>query len=148
MTYQEKKNIVNIISSVLIIVTYALIIYQRHLDGRFDLTVDYSKWGFIFLIFIGISIVARIIIYIIFHIINAIVTREEDVPVTDERDKLIELKATRNAYYVFSVGFVLSVISLSVGMPVYGIIIAFFVCCFLAEIVENSSQIHYYRKGI
>jgi hypothetical protein len=148
MTYQEKKSIVNIISSLLIIIIYALIIYQRHQLGRFDLTVDYSKWGIIFLVFVGVSIVARIIIYIIFHIINAIVTREEDIPVTDERDKIIELKATRNAYRAFSIGFVLSVISLAIGMPVYGIIIAFFVCCVLGEIVENSSQIYYYRKGI
>ena len=65
MTYQEKKSVVNIISALLITGIYALIVYQRHLAGRFDLTQDYSKWGTIFLIFIGVSIVARIIIYII-----------------------------------------------------------------------------------
>ena len=148
MSYQEKKNIVNIISSLLIIIIYALIVYQRHQEGRFDLTEDYTKWGIIFLIFIGVSIVARITIYIIFHIINAIVTREEELPVTDERDKLIELKATRNSYRAFSIGFVMAIISLSLGMPVYGIIIAFFICCVIGEIVDNSSQIYYNRKGI
>ena len=85
MGYQEKKSIVNIFSALLITTLYGLIIYQRHLDGRFDLTDDYQKWGVLFLIFIGVSIIARIIIYIIFHIINAIATREEDVPVEDER---------------------------------------------------------------
>ena len=148
MTYQEKKSIVNIISSILIMSIYAINIYQRQMAGNFDLTTDFNKWGIIFLVFVGISIVARIIIYIIFHIINAIATREEDVPVEDERDKLIGLKATRNNYYVFSIGFVLSIVSLSIGMPVYGIIIAFFACCFLGEMAENISQIHYYRKGI
>ena len=48
----------------------------------------------IFLIYIGASIVVRIIIQIIFHIINAIATREEKVPVTDERDKLITYPRT------------------------------------------------------
>ena len=148
MTYQEKKNIVNIISALLITFIYALIVYKRHQAGIFDLTVDYSKWGIIFLIFIGISIVARIVIYIIFHIINAIATREEEMPITDERDKLIELKATRNSYRTFSIGFGLSLVSMSIGMTPVLLFIAFFACCLVAEIVENISQIFYYRKGI
>jgi uncharacterized membrane protein len=148
MSYQVKQNIVNILSGVLITTYYALIILQRHQEGQFNLKEDFDTWGVIFLIYIGVSIVARIIIQIVFHIINAIATREENVPVTDERDKLISLKATRNSYYVFSSGFVLAVMSLAVGMPVYGIFIAFVATGLLAEIIDNGSQIYYYRKGI
>jgi len=148
MSYQEKQNIVNILSGLLITAVYALIILQKHQEGRFNLTEDFHTWGVIFLIYIAVSIAARIIIQIVFHIINAIATREEKVPVADERDKLIVLKATRNAYYVFSGGFVLTVISLAIGMPVYGIFIAFIATGLLAEITDNGSQIYYYRKGI
>jgi hypothetical protein len=38
--------------------------------------------------------------------------------------------------------------SLAVGMPVYGIFIAFVATGLLAEIIDNGSQIYYYRKGI
>ena len=148
MSYQEKQNIVNIFSGLLITAIYALIIIKRQGAGNFDLREDFDTWGVIFLIYIVTSIVVRIIIQIIFHIINAIATREEKVPVKDERDKLITLKATRNSYYVFTGGFVLSVISLALGMPVYGIFIAFVATGLLAEIIDNSSQIYYYRKGI
>jgi uncharacterized membrane protein len=148
MSYREKENIVNILSGLLITGIYAWIIYQKHLQGQFDLTEDFSKWGVILLVFMGVSIVARIIIYIIFHILNYIATREEDIPVADERDKLIKLKATRNSYYVFSAGFILGVISLAIGMPVYWIFIAFVGSGLLAEIVDNSSQMYYYRKGV
>ncbi|RLD48378.1 MAG: hypothetical protein DRI97_18945, partial [Bacteroidetes bacterium] len=137
-----------IVSGVLITAIYSIIILNRHNDGTIDLTNDYSKWGVIFLVFIGVSIVARIIINIIFHILNAIATREQDVPVRDERDKLIELKATRNSYYIFVSGFVVSVISLAIGMPVYVIFIAFVGFGLIAEIIDNASQIYYYRKGI
>ncbi|NQU87620.1 MAG: hypothetical protein HQ541_17855, partial [Mariniphaga sp.] len=126
----------------------ALIVYQRHLEGRFDLTEDFQKWGVIFLIFIGVSIVVRIIIYIIFHIINAIATREHDIPVEDERDKLIKLKSTRNSHWVFSAGFMLSVMALAIGMQVYGIFIVFIVSGVISEIIDNVSQIYFYRKGI
>lgn len=148
MTYQEKKNIVNIISALLISGIYALIVFQRHQAGRFDLTQDYHKWGIIFLVFIGVSIAARIVIYIIFHIVNAIATREEDIPVTDERDKLVELKGTRNFHYTFSIGFALAFISLALGTTPVFLFIAFFACCLLGDIVSNISQIYYYRKGI
>jgi len=148
MSYQEKQNIVNIFSGLLITAIYALLIIKRQQEGNFDLREDFDTWGIIFLIYIGVSIVVRIIIQIVFHIINAIATREEKVPVTDERDKLITLKATRNSYYVFTGGFVLSVMSLAIGMPVYGIFIAFVATGLLAEIIDNGSQIYYYRKGI
>jgi len=148
MSYQEKQNIVNIFSGVLITAIYALLIIKRQQEGNFDLREDFDTWGIIFLIYITASIVVRIIIQIVFHIINAIATREEQVPVTDERDKLITLKATRNSYYVFTSGFVLSVMSLAIGMPVYGIFIAFVATGLLAEIIDNGSQIYYYRKGI
>ena len=148
MTYQEKQNIVNIVSGVLIAAIFGWIVYQRHLEGRFDLTEDFQKWGIIMLVFMGVSIAARIIIYIIFHIINAIATREEDIPVRDERDKLVEMKSVRNSYRVFSICFMLAIISLAIGMPLYGLLIAFVVSGLVAEIVENVSQIIYYRKGV
>ncbi len=148
MSYQEKKNIVNIFSGLLITAIFGWVIYQKHLEGSFDLTKDFNSWGTIFLIFIGISIVARIIIYIIFHIINAIATREEDVPVEDERDKLIKLRATRNSYYTFTFCFMSGFVLLAFGIPVYGMFIAFIISGLLAEIVDNVSQICYYRKGI
>ncbi len=148
MSYQEKQNIVNIFSGLLITVIYAFMVYQRHLQGNFDLREDFRTWGIIFLIYIGISIVVRIIIQIIFHIINAIATREEKVPLEDERDQMIKLKATRNSYYAFSSGFVISVVGLALGMPVHWIFIAFVAFGLIAEILDNGSQIYYYRKGI
>jgi len=148
MSYQEKQNIVNIFSGLLLTIIYAWLVYQRHLEGNFDLTEDFKTWGIIFLVFIGISIVVRIIIQIIFHIINAIATREEKVPADDERDQLIKLKATRNSYYAFTSGFVLSVLGLAVGMPVHWIFIAFVITGLMAEILDNGSQIYYYRKGV
>jgi hypothetical protein len=148
MSYQEKENIVNIFSGLLITAVYALIIYQRHLQGRIDLTGDYQSWGVVFLIFIGVSIISRIIIYIIFHIINAIATRETDIPVSDERDKLIKLKSLRNSHYTFSGGFALVFVALALGMPVYGLFIAFVIFGEISEIVDNASQMYYSRKGI
>ena len=148
MTYQEKQNIVNMISGVLIMGIYSLIIYRKHMQGQFDLTADFTAWGRIFLVFMAVSIGARIAIYLIFHIINTIATRETDIPVSDERYKLIQLKGTRNGHYTFTLTFISAFILLATGMPVYGLFIVFAISSLLSEIVENSSQIYYHRKGV
>jgi hypothetical protein len=148
MTYQEKQNVVNIFSALLITLIYAWLVWQRQQQGQFDLAEDYRQWGVLFLIFIALSVLARIIIQIVFHIGNAIATREEKIPREDERDKLVKLKALRNSYYAFTGGFVVSVVGLALGMPVYWIFIAFVGFGMIAEIIDNGSQIYYYRKGV
>lgn len=148
MSYQEKQNVVNIFSGLLVTAIYAYIIYQKQLSGELDLATDYRQWGFLFIIFIGVSIVARVIIQIIFHIINAIATRTDDVPKDDERDKLVKLKSTRNSHYVFITGFTFSMIMLAIGWPVYTLFIVYIATGVLAEITDNGSQIFYYRKGV
>lgn len=148
MSYREKENIINIFSGLLITAIFAWEVYQRHLDGRIDLTDDFQLWGKIFLIYAGVSIVARIIIYIIFHIINAIATREQDIPAEDERDNLIKLKAIRNSHYTFVVGFMVAIIALAIGLPAYSLFIIFVLSGVISELIDNGSQIYYYRKGI
>ena len=147
MLYHQKQNYVNIISGILITAVFALIVYRRQMEGAIDITQDFSSWGKLLLIFIGVSIVARIIIQIIFHIFNAIITREEDVPKKDERDRIIELKAKRNAYYSLSTILFAMVVLLAVGLPVFVVFIAFFLGGLATEIVENTSQIYYYKKN-
>lgn len=148
MTYQEKQNVVNIFSALLITLIYAWLVWQRQQQGQFDLAEDFRQWGILFLIFIALSVIARIIIQVVFHIGNAIATREEKIPREDERDKLVKLKALRNSYYAFTGGFVVSVVGLALGMPVYWIFIAFVGFGMIAEIIDNASQIFYYRKGV
>lgn len=149
MSYQEKENIVNICSGIVIAAIYSLIIYQKHLAGQFDLTQDFKTWGIIFLIFMGVSIAARIIIYIIFHMINAIARgEEEEIPVSDERDKLIKLKGSRNAHTAFSIGMALTIGALAIGMPIWGIFPGFLIAGLASEIIDNASQLCYQRKGI
>lgn len=147
MLYHEKQNYVNIFSGILITAVFALIVYNKQMAGIIDLTGDYRLWGYLLLIFVGVSVIARIIIQIVFHIINVIITREEDVPKKDERDKMIALKATRNAFYSLSGVLLTLIILLALGVPINAVFIAFIIGGLVTEIVENSSQIYYYRRS-
>ncbi|MCG8573334.1 MAG: DUF2178 domain-containing protein [Flavobacteriales bacterium] len=148
MPFQEKRTIVSMLGSLVIFSSYCLYMYQHYQDELLNSSNDFSFWGIAFLILIPISIIARIIIHIIFAIMNKIVTNEDMPSITDERDKLIELKSTRNSYYAFMVGFLLAMISLTMDVPYYSMFIILCVSGFFAEMIAGFSSLYFYRRGI
>ncbi|OFX88270.1 MAG: hypothetical protein A2W99_11515 [Bacteroidetes bacterium GWF2_33_16] len=148
MTIQEKQILVSVISSILILGFYSLYVYQKYIAGNPEILNDFKFWGRSFLFLIPVSIVVQIIIHIIFAIINKIITNEDFPSITDERDKLIELKAIRISHWIFISGFVLSMGSLTLNMQPYVMFITLIFSGFIAAIVSEIVKIYYYRKGI
>ena len=144
---KEKQILVSLISSPLILGSYSLYVYQKYVAGNPVVINDFKFWGKAILILIPVSIIAHIIIHIIFVAINKIATNEDVPTITDERDKLIELKGTRVSHWTYSLGFLLSMGSIAIGMQPYVMFIllmaSFFVACCAGEI----TKIVLYRKG-
>jgi hypothetical protein len=115
--------------------------------GNLDIINDFKFWGKAYLILIPVSIAAQIIIHIIFFTINKIVTNEGAPTITDERDKLIELKAVRIAHWTFIVGFILSMGSLAIGVKPWVMLITLIYSGFIAAVVSEIAKIFFYRKG-
>jgi hypothetical protein len=147
MYRREKRIIVTLIGTVLIFVLYALYAYQKYFAGSPELLNDFKIWGKAFLIFIPVAVIAQIIIHIVFFIINKIITREDIPTFDDERDKLIELKATRVSHWTYGLGFALAMGSQAIGMQPYVLILVMLAGCLLGTLLEALTQIYYYRKG-
>lgn len=147
MSYQEKKSILNMISSLLISGIYFWYIFQGNPTAGMSSDELLYFWGKSILILIPVSIVARILIAIVFAIGNTVATREK-IPATDERDKLIELKSLQNSRYMFAFGFILAMVALTMNMSVNVMFIIIVLAGMISEIVENVSQLYFYRKGI
>jgi hypothetical protein len=147
MSYQEKKMIVNIISTILIFGIYSMYVYNMHQAGEIDLVNDLSQWGVFFLILIPISIVANVIIEIVFNIINHITNEEKDPSLCDERDKLILMKGMRNSYIIFIFGFLLSMVAIAMDYPVHIMFLVLFGFGFVSSIVGDITQFYFYRRG-
>ena len=92
-----------------------------------------------FLVFIAIEIIA--------HIAVAARSPKDAVAPKDEREQLIDLKATRIAAYVYVAGTFVAVLTLNLGAGGkavgYFVVLAFV----LAELVSNTARIVYYRRG-
>jgi hypothetical protein len=147
MTYQEKNSIVSILSSLLISGLYILWVFQINPDKSGDFEGAIQYWGLVMVLMIPVHIIPRIIIQIIFSVFNWVANKEQPPAFSDELDKLINLKATRNSFYGFILVFFASMGLLAAGLSIsYMFYIMFF--GFLAcGIISEISELIYYRRG-
>ena len=148
MSYQERRAIVSFISTILISAIYSAFMVQRYPEGNPYSADIFRFWGYFFMILIPVSIVARIFIRILFNITNRIATKDKEPSITDERDRLIGFKATRNTFYVFTFGFLLAMGALIIEMPPTSMFIILFCSGIVSEMVGDISQLYFYRRGI
>ena len=148
MSFQERRSLVNFVSTILIMSVYTANRIQFHPQGNPYSPEVFHFWGSFFLILVPVSIVARIVIYIIFYILNTIATQEEEPDITDERDRLIDLKATRNSMYVFALGFLVAMVSLVMNTPPPAMFAILLGAGITAEMVGDLSQFLFYRRGV
>jgi len=147
MDNKEKQIVVTAISLVVIFVCYSLYVYDKYIAENFAILNDFKFWGKAFLILIPVTIVSQIIIHIVFAIINKIVTNEDMETKTDERDKLIELRAIRISHWIFTIGFLLSMVTQVIGMAPYVMFLTLVSSGFISGIVSEMVKLHFYRKG-
>ena len=154
MSYQEKRSVTNIISTILLTGIYALVMYNNYSNWGLDADNVFRFWAIVILIFIPISIIARIIILIIFHILESIVNEVkgggelDEMDIVDERDKLIEMKAAKNSMFVFAIGFMIALGTqlFDVSNHVFFLVLVLFGV--ISDILSESLTICYYRKGV
>ncbi len=148
MDIKEKRILISLVSSALIMGFYAWYVYSRYIAGNPEILNDFSFWGKSFLILIPISIITQIIIQIVFAIYIHATGREEIDPIEDERDKLIELKAIRISHYLFIFGFMFAMGSLALGQQPWVMFVVLIASGFIASIVNEIARLYYYRKGV
>ncbi|NBI31107.1 hypothetical protein [Chengkuizengella marina] len=144
MSYQEKSTIVSLITTVLIFGGCSIYVFQKYQDGSLNSTNVFSFYGAIFIFLIIVGIVNNIVRNIV---LNIIATNEKEPSFLDERDKLIELKATVIAHYVFITGFGISMGALVFDVQPLMMFPILFFFGFAASIIADISKIYLYRRG-
>lgn len=148
VTYQEKSSIVSIFSTLIIFVFYYIYVSQMYLQGTESSTELLRYWGLVIILLVPVQIIIKIIITIVFNIINRIATNEAEPSITDELDKLINLKVTRNSCYGFLIVFFVAMGSLVLEMPISVMFNILFFGLVGSGIIAEISQFFYYRRGV
>ncbi|WP_066295352.1 hypothetical protein [Bacillus sp. FJAT-29937] len=148
MTYQEKKSILSLISTILIFGFYCLYMYPQYPGGEMESAESFRYWGSFVLILTLVSIVAHIMISIIFNIVFRITTREKEPNFADELDKLIDLKAFRNGFFVFIIGFLIAMGSLIIYQPIQVMFMILIISGFISDLTGSATRLYHYRRGV
>lgn len=165
MSYQEKKTIVSLVAGLLILAAYCIYVFNKIQSGT-AAPDDLKFWATAMLVFIGIGVVALIVILIVFHILLSITmavkeemlngeyddkkiekTLELDM-VEDEMDKLIGLKAMRISYAVVGIGFIAALVSLVLNYSPAVMLNIMFFSFGIGSIMEGVTQLYFYRRGV
>jgi hypothetical protein len=165
MSYQEKRTITSIVTGALVLGAYCLYALGKYQTGAIT-PGDLKFWASTMLFFIGIGIVAIIIIQIVFHILLSIsIAIKEQIQnghvddkeiektigtemVEDEMDKLIELKSTRISFIFAGIGFVAALVSQVFNYSPVVMLNILFISFNVGSLFEGFAQLYYYRKGI
>ncbi len=148
MSYQEKRSIVSLASTLLTTILYSIYVYNDYYATDFSSASLTQFWAATILILIPVLMVFKIVIHIIFNIINKIATNEDEPKFTDELDKLIELKSTRNTHILMMVLFLLSMVTLIAGMSLSTFFVTLAFAMVGSCILNDVSQIYFYRRGV
>jgi hypothetical protein len=147
MSAHERQAIVSLITTLLLAAFFLAYVLPRYPAGNPYAPEVFHFWGIAFVVLSVVSIVASVAVSIVFSIVYAIATQENAASVSDERDKFIQLRALRNALYVFVCGFVLAMGTLAIGMPPSVMFIVLMGSGYGSGLVATLSQLYLYRRG-
>lgn len=151
MSFQEKNIAVSLANFTLILGFYSIRVFQMIQDGSFNSSNVFRLWGIIIALAIVVTIFATILTHIVSAIIHAAKTGEENPKVEDiedERDQLIDLRGTKVAYFVHSIGGFLSMLAFVFGQPALVMFTLLIFAGIVAQVIGDASRLYLYRRGL
>jgi len=139
MTYQEKSLWVSLVSTVVI---FGIYFFQA-----FSVMSDPARSGQTLITYFIIAVVAAIVVQIATQVWFAMTDRKAVEAGMDERDKSIDLKTTRRAYYVLVFGIWISVGTQAFLSDLTMMINILMLSFIIAELVTYVSKLLIYRRG-
>jgi hypothetical protein len=161
MPYQSKKTVTSMVTGVLVLAAYCIYAFGHYSSGAIA-EGNLKFWAGTMLVFIGIGVVAAIILQIIFHIAlsigiavkdracdeKEIGMRIEATVIEDEMDKLIELKSSQIGFVLSGVGFVSALILLVLGYSAVVMLNVMFLSYLVGSLMEGAASLYFYGKGV
>ncbi len=160
MEYQQKKSIVTLVQTLVVLGAYGLYSFGKVRQGIVGWD-DTQFFAVTMLKFIGVGILLTIVVQIIFHVLLSVSiavkerrkeSREIESAISaamveDERDKMIELKFTRISVSAFMVGFIGGLVLLALAYPVSAMLNLLFFAGGLGAAAEEAAKLIYYGAG-
>ncbi|MBL4876980.1 MAG: hypothetical protein JKY10_10875 [Cohaesibacteraceae bacterium] len=147
MSYHQKGIVSYLITNLVVTSIYMYVMWNYYLAGRFDADDRFVFLGKAALIMIGCGIVLNVVMRISVFIIAAIINREAEPILEDERDRLFELRGLQFFCYISGAGFVFALVLLALGVSPVLVIYATGLAFNFGDISGNVTQLYLYKRG-
>ena len=151
MSIQVQKAVFNFVTTILLFGGYLFYVFGIHGDVNQSKVLGIQFWGIFILKLTMVTVVAKIILFILFAIFKKVKDRnmdEEDLEFMDERDKLIEMKSDRYSHWIAMFGFMVSMVPISMGYSVQYMFITILSFGFVSSVMSDAWKIYFYNKGL
>jgi hypothetical protein len=150
MSYQEKNIAVSLVCYTLVLGYFLTRLSQLHQNGDLNSADLFGLWAVVIVLSIIITIVGAVLMHAGSAIIEVIRTGEEDPKIDDsqdERDKLIDLRGTKVAHLLFSVGVFLAMLTYVFGQPPLVMFALLILSGLAAQALSDIFRLALYRRG-
>ena len=151
MSFKERTIAATLASFILIMIVFLIGVFRMVQADGLNSDDLFRLFGIVIVLGIVFTVLAIILSHILSAIVQSIQSGGEEPEledIEDERDKLIDLKGTRIAYIVASIGVFVSMLTFVLNQEplVMFTLLTFF--GILASIVESAARLVYYRRGV
>lgn len=149
MSHEERNTLVAILVNLSMAGWMTWRIAAMQGAGRFDGPDGLAVWARTVLWVIPVGIVVTIAAVILFNIVFAIATRDENPSfVTDERDRLIGIQGMRVTLVVASAGFLGALVALALGTGAFAVLNAILASFAAGDLLGSLAKLRLYRRGL
>ena len=138
MSFREKSDWLSFVSLCLFAVYFADIAWSlldtTRLPGR-----NY------FMFFVAL-VAVLVVIQVVSHVVLALRSPQDAKTPLDERERLIQWRATQGAYFLLLVGAFLTIGTMHMGFSVWQFAHCILLVIWIAELVRYGSRLYYYRR--
>ena len=150
MSFQQRNVTVSLVNFSVILAFLVFRVLQMVAAGSFNSSQVFRLWGIVIVLAVVVTIFATILTHIVYAVIQAVRTGEQNPKLEDfedERDQLINLRGTRVTYLLSSIGAFLSMLTFVLGQPPLLMFTLLIFSGIVAQIVGDISRLYLYRRG-
>ncbi len=151
MSFQQRNTVVMLVISSVLLLYLGVRVFFMVQQGTFEPPAVFRLWLVIIVIMVVGTIISIILTTIGHSIVTAVRTGEEPDEsdfFEDERDQLIELKGTRFAYTVTSVGMLIAMLTFVFGLPPLVMFTTLIAASLIGQISGSIFQLTRYNVGV
>lgn len=148
MTFQEKGIATGLGVLILMYGIYGIALYDMFRGGQFAAAGGGSLLGKSILMLMAAVVITTLVVRIAMTALEAIANRDVHPVISDERDRLIELRGLRISHFVFAGGFVIAMVALALGQSAFVVINLIILSLGAGEALGSIGQLYLYRRGL